>query len=61
MAVGAMAVFRDAGMNVPEQLSVAGFDDIATLRDVTPRLTSVRLPLEEMGTGPGRRVSPAVG
>jgi LacI family transcriptional regulator len=30
-------------------VSVAGFDDIATLRDVSPRLTTVRLPLEELG------------
>jgi LacI family transcriptional regulator len=28
---------------------VAGFDDIPTLRDLTPALTTVRLPLEEMG------------
>ena len=49
MAVGAMAAFRDARLSVPRHVSVAGFDDIATLRDVTPRLTTVRLPLEEMG------------
>jgi LacI family transcriptional regulator len=49
MAVGAMAAFREAGRTIPDDISVAGFDDIATLRDVTPRLTSVRLPLEEMG------------
>jgi LacI family transcriptional regulator len=49
MAVGAMAALRTAGLQVPDDISVAGFDDIATLRDVTPRLTSVRLPLEEMG------------
>ena len=28
---------------------MAGFDDIATGRDVTPGLTTVRLPLEELG------------
>jgi LacI family transcriptional regulator len=28
---------------------VAGFDDIATLRDMSPPLTTVSLPLEEMG------------
>lgn len=49
MAVGAMAALRGAGLRVPDDVSVAGFDDIATLRDVTPRLSSVRLPLEEMG------------
>ncbi|MGH9209309.1 MAG: LacI family DNA-binding transcriptional regulator [Acidimicrobiales bacterium] len=49
MAVGAMAAFRDAGLEVPEDVSVAGFDDIATLRDLAPPLTTVHLPLEEMG------------
>lgn len=54
MALGAIAVIRDAGIVVPDRLSVAGFDDIATLRDVLPRLTSVRLPLEEMGVQAAR-------
>ena len=62
MAVGAMAAFRDAGLSVPEDVSVAGFDDIATLRDVTPRLTTVRLPLEEMGLRAARlALDPAAG
>jgi LacI family transcriptional regulator len=30
-------------------MAVAGFDDIVTLRDVTPALTTVRLPLEDLG------------
>ncbi|GLY80894.1 LacI family DNA-binding transcriptional regulator [Actinoallomurus iriomotensis] len=49
MAVGAMAALRERSVGVPEELSVAGFDDIATLRDTIPALTTVRLPLEEMG------------
>lgn len=49
MAVGAMAACREAGVRVPEDLSIAGFDDIETLRDLTPSLTTVQLPLEEMG------------
>jgi LacI family transcriptional regulator len=49
MAVGAIAAFRDARIRVPADLSVAGFDDIATLRDLVPPLTTVRLPLAEMG------------
>ena len=49
MATGAMAALRDLGLKVPEDLSVAGFDDIPTLRDLTPALTTVRLPLEAMG------------
>ena len=49
MAVGAMAAFRDNGMRVPEDISIAGFDDIKTLRDIVPRLTTVHLDLEELG------------
>jgi LacI family transcriptional regulator len=51
MAVGAMAALRDRGVALPSGMAVAGFDDIATLRDVTPALTTVRLPLEELGAG----------
>lgn len=49
MAVGALAALREEGVDVPGDLSVAGFDDIATLRDLVPALTTVRLPLAEMG------------
>src|SRR3954454_16869529 len=47
--LGALAAYRKAGIRVPDDVSLAGFDDISTLRDVVPSLTSVRLPLEERG------------
>ena len=49
MAVGALAAYRERGIRVPQDVSVAGFDDIATLRDLVPALTTVRLPLKDMG------------
>ena len=49
MAVGAMAAMRDAGMDVPNDVAVAGFDNIPTLRDVTPALTTVHIALEQIG------------
>ncbi|WP_344792901.1 LacI family DNA-binding transcriptional regulator [Gryllotalpicola daejeonensis] len=49
MAVGAMARLREAGIEPGRDVAVAGFDDIETLRDVTPGLTTVRLPLEQGG------------
>ncbi|MFI6927377.1 LacI family DNA-binding transcriptional regulator [Nonomuraea spiralis] len=49
MAVGALAAYRERGIRVPEDVSVAGFDDIVTLRDHVPALTTVRLPLKDMG------------
>jgi LacI family transcriptional regulator len=56
MAVGAMAAMRERGVTVGRELSVAGFDDIAWLRDVTPALTTVRMPLEQMGADAVRMV-----
>ena len=49
MAVGAMTALREAGRQVPTDAQVAGFDDIPTLRDHHPGLTTVRLPLQAMG------------
>ncbi len=34
---------------MPRDMAVAGFDDIVTLRDITPALTTVRLPIGELG------------
>ncbi|MFC7672015.1 LacI family DNA-binding transcriptional regulator [Mycolicibacterium sp. GCM10028919] len=50
MAIGAIAAWRDLGLNVPRDVCIAGFDDIPTLRDHTPSLSTVALPLEEIGT-----------
>ncbi len=49
MALGALARLRADGLQVPADIALAGFDDIATLRDVYPPLTTVRLPLKRMG------------
>lgn len=48
-AIGAMRAFRDAGLRVPEDISVVGFDDIQGAAYMTPRLTTVRQPLRRMG------------
>ena len=49
MALGALARLRAGGLQVPADIALAGFDDISTLRDVHPPLTTVRLPLKRMG------------
>ncbi|WP_189077705.1 LacI family DNA-binding transcriptional regulator [Mangrovihabitans endophyticus] len=49
MAVGALACLRERGIDVPERVSVIGFDDMPVAVDVTPALSTVRLPLEEIG------------
>jgi LacI family transcriptional regulator len=53
MAMGAMAALRERGCVVPRDVGIAGFDDIPTLRDIAPALTTVRLPLVEMGERAG--------
>lgn len=49
MAIGAMSALRDHGIDVPGRIGVAGFDDVSIARDVSPALTTVRVPLEEAG------------
>jgi LacI family transcriptional regulator len=49
VAVGVMEAAAARGLRVPADLSVVGFDDIDVSRATTPRLTTVRQPLQEMG------------
>jgi LacI family transcriptional regulator len=49
VAIGALHAARNRGLTVPDDLSVVGFDDTEPAVIVTPRLTSVRQPLAEMG------------
>jgi LacI family transcriptional regulator len=48
-ALGAVRALAKAGISVPEQCSVIGFDDIAISGLSVPSLTTVRQPLETMG------------
>ena len=48
-AVGALSALRDAGVRVPEDLAVVGFDDVPIARYVSPPLTSVRVAVSELG------------
>jgi LacI family transcriptional regulator len=49
MAIGALATLRARGLVAPRDVSVVGFDDMPVARDITPALTTVRLPLADMG------------
>jgi LacI family transcriptional regulator len=49
MAIGVLSVLRTRGVPVPGRMSVAGFDDVAVAQDLAPSLTTVRLPMAEMG------------
>ena len=49
MAIGGYEAIAGAGLRVPEDVSVVGFDDLPEARWVAPALPTVRQPLREMG------------
>ncbi|MGV9193725.1 LacI family DNA-binding transcriptional regulator [Microbacterium sp. MC2] len=49
VAIGALTAVRAAGREPGPDIALCGFDDIPTGRDVSPALTTVRVPLEELG------------
>ena len=49
-AIGVIRALHDAQIHVPHKISVIGFDDISQAIFNTPRLTTIRQPLHEMGT-----------
>lgn len=49
MAIGCMSALTDAGLSVPKDISLAGFDDIPISRYINPSLTSVRARITELG------------
>lgn len=48
-ATGALAALREHGLSCPVDVSVTGFDDIPLAEDLSPTLTTVHVPYEEMG------------
>ena len=60
MAIGCLFALRAAGVRVPEEMAVAGFDDIPIARYITPSLTSVHVPIAELGTRAMERLLHAV-
>jgi DNA-binding LacI/PurR family transcriptional regulator len=49
IALGAVRAVRRAGLRVPDDVSIVGFDDSALMNSVDPPLTTVRQPIEPMG------------
>jgi LacI family transcriptional regulator len=49
MAMGVLSGLRAARVAVPERMSVVGFDDVSVAADLAPSLTTVRLPMTDMG------------
>ena len=53
LAFAALATIRAAGLRIPEDIAVVGFDDHPLAQYAAPPLTTVRLPFEEMGRQAG--------
>ncbi|WNL46291.1 LacI family DNA-binding transcriptional regulator [Dyella sp. BiH032] len=49
MAIGCMAAIREAGLRIPEDIAVAGFDDVPMARYVSPALTTAGVRIAELG------------
>ena len=49
MAMGAMRCFREAGLRIPQDIALIGFDDIPAAAHTEPPLTTVRQPIARMG------------
>jgi LacI family transcriptional regulator len=50
MAIGALKALRQAGWQVPQDIALVGFDDIPIASAIEPALTTVRQPIERMGS-----------
>ena len=59
-AIGAISECRDAGLSLPSEMSIVGFDDLPIAQYITPRLTTVRVPACEMGDSAARRLISAI-
>jgi DNA-binding LacI/PurR family transcriptional regulator len=55
-AVGVIQALREAGRDIPWDVAVAGFDDSLFARILTPPLTTVRAPIEEVGQAAARQL-----
>jgi LacI family transcriptional regulator len=56
MAIGALCALKERGIRVPEEVSLAGFDDIPTIQYLSPPLSSVRTPISALGSNAAERL-----
>jgi LacI family transcriptional regulator len=60
MAIGCLFAFNEAGVAVPRDIAVTGYDDIPIARYVSPPLTSVRVRIAELGALAMERLAIAI-
>ena len=56
MAIGVLCGLKERGIRVPEDISLAGFDDIPMVRYLSPPLSSIRTPIPKLGSGAAERL-----
>jgi len=61
MAIGCLLALAEAGLRVPEDVAVVGYDNIPTARFVRPALTTVSVPIADLGTVALERLVAAIG
>lgn len=61
MALGCLSAFKQAGIKMPQQIALAGFDDIPLSRYVQPSLTTVRVNIARLGGRAMSALSDAIG
>jgi LacI family transcriptional regulator len=61
MAIGALLALKQGGLELPRDMALAGFDDIPIARYVTPALTTVRVPIGELGVQALERLHAQIG
>ena len=60
-ALGALSALHEAGLRIPEQIVLTGFDDVSSTRYSTPQLTTVRVPIRMLGERAATRLFGLIG
>jgi DNA-binding LacI/PurR family transcriptional regulator len=61
MASGALRALREAGLRVPQDVALVGFEDAPVARQTEPPLTTVHQPVEQMGRSMARLLIAMIG
>lgn len=60
MAIGALSALQEVGVRIPHEIALCGFDDIPISKYIKPALTTVHVPIDELGALAVKRVIQAV-
>jgi LacI family transcriptional regulator len=56
MAMGVLRALHEAGIRVPEDIGLAGFDDLPSASGAHPRLTTMRQPIHKLGSTAAEKI-----